>query len=432
LKAGLVVAGVVLLGSLAAGLGGVLDQIVEYRLRAREAQGWSLTGNWDFLQRVLRVNGIAFFGLALLGAVALARFSPRLGLPLIGWALAAGLLLLVYSPLFKKHATTLLPPLAILAGAGLGQLWTVCRGWRAAPLALLVPLAWYAWTLPSILKSDADLLGLTSGWNATQRSVADDQIQTIAALTEPHDFVLTDYPSLAFLAERPVPPPLADASDTRVRSDELSSDELIAAATTYPSKLAVLRTQRFRSLAGFSSWFGQRYLLVKTYGQDKDIKEQRVARYVYLRQDADLAQARAALTAGFERSARPEFGGVLRLAGYRLGADAVPTNKSTSLMLEWEAIAPLTVDYEINVRLLGQNGRAYEVDSDSLRDQRDADAAWPTGRWIVQVALVGASARLPHGEYQVQVEVFDPKADRALPIDGGTDQHFRVGSIRVY
>jgi hypothetical protein len=122
----------------------------------------------------------------------------------------------------------------------------------------------------------------------------------------------------------------------------------------------------------------------------------------------------------------------LRLAGYRLGADAVPTNKSTSLMLEWEAIAPLTVDYEINVRLLGANGRAYEVDSDSLRYQRDADAAWAAGRWIVQVALVGASARLPHGEYQVEVEVFDPKADRALPIDGGSDQHFRIGSIRVY
>ena len=62
-------------------------------------------------------------------------------------------------------------------------------------------------------------------------------------------------------------------STPRVRADELSSDDLIAAATTYPSKLAVLRTQRFRSLAGFSSWFGQRYLLVKTYGQDKDIKE---------------------------------------------------------------------------------------------------------------------------------------------------------------
>jgi hypothetical protein len=283
-----------------------------------------------------------------------------------------------------------------------------------------------------VLKNDADLLGLTRGWNSVQRSVADDQIQTIAALAGPRDFVLTDYPSLAFLAERPVPPPLADASDTRVRSEELSSDELIAATTTYPSKLAVLRTQRFRSLEGFSDWFGDRYLLVKTYGQDKDIKEQRVARYVYLRRDADLTQARAALTAGFERGASSDFGGVLRLAGYRLGADSVRTNNSTPLMLEWEAIGPLTEDYEISVRLLDEHGRGYEVDNDSLRDQRDADAAWPAGRWIVQVALVSAPTKVPPGEYKVAVGVIDPETDQRLPVGGGSDQEIVLGTIRVH
>jgi hypothetical protein len=432
LTAGLVVGGVVLVGSLAAGLGGVVDQIVEYRLRARSVQDWSLAGNWGFLRRTLRVDGMAFFGMVLLGAVALARSSPRIGLPLIGWGVAAGLLLLLYSPLFEKHAATLLPPLAILAGAGLGQLWAASRRWLPGRLALLVPIACYAWMLPGLLRTDAELLGLGRGWNSVQRSVADDQIQTIAALTGPRDFVLTDYPSLAFLAERPVPPPLADASDTRVRSDELSSQELIAAATSYPSTVAVLRTQRFRSLEGFSSWFGERYLLVKTYGQDKDIKEQRVARYVYLRRDADLAQARSALTAGFERGATSDFGGVVRLAGYRLGTDSLTTNESTPLMLEWEAIAPLTVDYEISVRLLGENGRAYEVDNDSLRDQRDADAAWSVGRWIVQVALVSAPTRLPHGDYQVAVGVIDPKSDRRLPVGATSDQEMILGRIRVY
>jgi hypothetical protein len=345
--------------------------------------------------------------------------------------LAAGLLLLLYSPLFSKHVTTLLPPLAILAGGGLGQLWMASRGWPAARLMLLVPLAWYAWTLPGLLRTNADLLGLTRGWQSVEQSVTDDQIRTIAALSDPGDFVLTDYPSLIFLAERTVPPPLADASDMRLRAGELTADELIDGATRFPSQLAVLRTPRFRSLDGFAPWLGQRYLLVQTYGRDQDIKEQPVARYFYLRRDADLARARAALTAGFEPGANTEFGGVLRLVSYRLRTDSLTTNRSVPLSMEWEAIRPLSLDYQVSVRLLGADGRGQELDRDSLRDYRDADGTWPAGHWIVQVTLVTAPPRLAPGDYQLAVSVIDPKTDRRLPLGSSGAREAMLGTVRV-
>ena len=192
---------------------------------------------------------------------------------------------------------------------------------------------------------------------------------------------------------------------------------VIAAATTYPSPVAALRTQRFRSLDGFPAWFGERYQLVKTYGQDKEVKEQRVARYLYLRRDADLARARALLTAPLGQRADAEFGGLLRLGAYRLDATELRSGEATGLTMEWEALAPLSADYEIVARLIGPNGRAWEVDRDSLRDRRDDEADWPAGRWVVQTAIVDLPPRLPRGQYTLQVGVEEPKSDRPLGPD---------------
>ena len=128
-------------------------------------------------------------------------------------------------------------------------------------------------------------------------------------LQRANSFVLTDHPYLAFLAKRPVPPPLADPSATRMRADKLTGPDIIAAATTYPSAVAVFRTDRFRALSSFQIWFDQRYRAVKIYGFRRELEDKSSARYVYVRQDADLNRARDALTAELTNRADAAFGG---------------------------------------------------------------------------------------------------------------------------
>src|SRR6266508_1986946 len=282
LVVGSVVAAVVIGVSLLTGLAGVLDQVVEYRLRSRDLQNWQLAENWSVLRGALGRDQVAIFGIGALGSLALLALSPRAGLPLVMWGAATLALLLFYTPLFPKHAAIMMPPVAILAGAGLGRVWQYLHGQAqrlsGAHLGLLIPLAWYVWTLPGLLGWDLRFMNLTQGNELPRFSDAADAVSSITALSETSDFVLTDHPYLAFLAQRLVPPPLADPSKTRIRSRELTGEEIASIGEAYPSKVAVLWSERFRPLRSFRLWFEERYQVAKIYGKKGDSP-----RYIYIR-----------------------------------------------------------------------------------------------------------------------------------------------------
>ena len=127
---GAVAATVVLAIVVATGVPAVFNQMVEYRLRSRELAGWDLRENWRVLQTNLGRDQPGFFALALASGLVLVGARPWRSLPLLAWPVATLGLLLGYSPLFPKHAVMAVPPLAIVAGVGVGLVWRALRAGR--------------------------------------------------------------------------------------------------------------------------------------------------------------------------------------------------------------------------------------------------------------------------------------------------------------
>src|SRR6266540_2025180 len=105
------------------GFSEILEQVVAFRLRSRAAEGRGVDWNWARILEELAGDrpGIAAFAAA--GAVVAATRLGRASIPWLAWPAASLLLLLVHTPLHGKHVVTLIPPLALLAGAGVGLLW---------------------------------------------------------------------------------------------------------------------------------------------------------------------------------------------------------------------------------------------------------------------------------------------------------------------
>ena len=109
------------------GLAGVFDQIVAYRMESRGSEGWSVWKNRVALARALSFEPAALPWLGVgAGLLLLARRRWTRAL-VVAWAVASVALLLAYSPLHGKHAVVMIPPLAVLAGVGVGQAVALLR-----------------------------------------------------------------------------------------------------------------------------------------------------------------------------------------------------------------------------------------------------------------------------------------------------------------
>jgi hypothetical protein len=425
--AGLVVA-VVAAISLLAGLGGVLDQIVDYRARARERYDWQFKENWAILSAALGRDQLAIYGLACIGAIGLAFRSPRAALVLAAWGLGSFLLLVFYTPLFPKHAATVMPPVAALAGAGLVCLWRAASrtGSDATPgqeaatcfnrllagspiarlaarTAVIAGAGWLLAALPAMLTWDARLMQLGVP-PPTMFADHRDAVQSIEALTPPGAMVLTDHPFLPFIAERLIPPPLSDPSGVSVRTRELTGAQIIAAAESYPSDVAVLWSSRFYGLRGFRAWFDERYQLAKIYGRSGD-----APRALYVRRDLDLEHAREVLTADYPHRPGAVFAGGPRLDAVNLEPAQIRLGELAGLSLAWVATRSLEAEYHVVVKVVGPDGQTWDHEELSLSPRGDSLGKWVAGRWLIQVFTILVPTTAPSGDYTLIAELQDPK-----------------------
>ncbi|HYU17762.1 MAG TPA: glycosyltransferase family 39 protein [Chloroflexota bacterium] len=418
LLVGGVAAAFVLVIVLVTGLSAVLSQVIDYRLRSREVSGWDVRENWRLLQTTLGRDQIGLFALALAAGLAMLVASPRRALPLVLWPLASVGLLLAYSPLFPKHVVIAVPPVAVLAGSGIGQIWQAVRArqWQGmlGAVALAAGGLFYLWSAPAMFSWDARFMNLSPSFEGERFQESGDAATTIEALTKRGDFIITDHPYLAFLAQRLVPPELSDPSKTRVRARELTGEDIAAAGETYGARLVVLWSDRLRTLRNFKSWLDQRFLPVKVYGRGGDSP-----RVIYLRREADLAQARTALQGSIGTTLGADFGGVLRLRGYTVDRAELGRNGSVGVTYEWESLAPASVDYHIMTELRGPDGQVWSDEELALGNRAVGLVDWPLGRWLFQSSSFDVSATAPPGEYVLTVGVYDTRARAELPVTAG-------------
>ncbi len=397
----------------------VMDQMVDYRMKSRQASGWSLAENWKVIRGTLVARDqVGLFALGGAGALLALVLRPRQALPYVAWLLASGALLAFYAPLFPKHVVIAVPPLVIAAGAGVGAGWRALRDRRLLGMigAVLMtgPILLYAWSLPTITTLNIGFMNLDLGTEGLRFAQSADVASTIAAVTQRGDFIVTDHPYLAFMAQRLVPPNLADPSASRIRARELTGEDIITAGEQYNAKVVVLWTDRLRSLSNFRLWLDERFQPIKVYGRGGDSP-----RVIYVRADADLAQTRRALEGFIQTPAGVDFGGAMRLTGYSLDRKVLARNGNVGVTYEWEALARASVDFHVITELVGPDGQVWSDEELSLGGRGVGLDEWTPGRWMFQSSTFDVSATAPAGEYVLRVGIYDSRTKADLPVTAG-------------
>jgi hypothetical protein len=401
----------------------VLEQIVAYRLESRGSEGWSLWKNWAALARALSFEQGALIGMTVGGGLLLLARRSVPGATLVAWSCASVGLLLAYSPLHGKHAVVMVPPMAIVGGAGLGLAWRELRSGRRGLARAVVGvgavalLGWYAASAPAALAQSGQLMRVTADSDVDpaleQYAHA---VRVIRSLTTPDEFVVTDHPYLAFLAERLVPPALVDTSRSRISSRSLRSTDAIAIASAHDPRLIVLWTDRLQRLREFSAWVEAEYRVVVVYNRrgDRD-------RAVYVPRDADLAAVRTALVPTTLTNVGADFG-PLRLVGHGLDRTEIRRGEGANLTFQWELSRPVERDLHVITVLRGSDGQARDQQQEKLTGESVEMVRWEAGHWVFQNTFVQADARVAPGTYWIGVSVYDSRARRMVPLPDGREE----------
>jgi hypothetical protein len=430
---GALVAALGILVVVGVGVAGVLDQIVAYRLESRGSEGWSLWKNRVALARALSFEPDALPWLG--GAAGLLLLTRRRvdAALVVAWAAASVALLLAYSPLHGKHVVVMIPPIAVLAGVGVGSAVRLVRkatiplpARAAVGIVLATLLVWYLTAAPALAAQSGQLLKVTADTDvdpAVEQYA--DAVAVIRALSSPTDFVVTDHPYLTFLAARLVPPMLVDTSRSRIRSRSLRGAEAIAQATPYNPALVVLWADRLRGLSEFKAWVERNYQMVKVYNRRNDLD-----RSVYVPESRNMTEIRALLANPAAVQMGTDFADGPVLVSALVDRTEMRPGEGASVTLEWESTRPLRADFHVLTVLRGRDGQAWDQQQESLSGGSDGTTDWEVGRWLFQSTFVKTDSTVPVGEYEVVVSVYDSRARQKAKLADGSDEVV-VGTITI-
>jgi hypothetical protein len=348
--------------------------------------GWSLEQNWRQIIETLGVE-LPLLGLAIGAIWPLARTAPTYAAVATSWLAATIAMLLVYSPLWPKHVSYLLPPAALLAGGGVGLAFrmlllprTRSRVLSLTPIGLAV--VWYLASLPSTLRTDWELVTQDTITTAEKSDLAD-ILAFIAEASGPDDYVVTDHPHLAFLAKRLVPPRLVEPSYTRLASSALTQQDFIQETRKFEPKIVLLWSHR---LARYAEWLEGDYSLVRVYGS---------LGAAYVRKPPPSEAPGVAVPLGHTDQAR--FGDAVGLAGVEL--EPVGSGRDYLVTLTWRALQTTRMtSYVAHLELQASKGLGFQDRAGLLPEWRTYP--WQRGQSVVQRRWLDLD-RLAPGEYLV-------------------------------
>jgi hypothetical protein len=126
------------------------------------------------------------------------------------------------------------------------------------------------------------------------------------------------------------------------------------------------------------------------------------------------------------------FGGRIKLLGYRFGeagnAGSVEPGSVLPVTLYWEALEEGDISYTVFVHVLGEafnpaKGNRLWGQSDSIPVRGSfPTTAWAPGQRVADEHLVPVDDRIPAGEYEIEVGLYDPATGQRLAIESGDDR----------
>ena len=417
----------IVIPTLLIGFSEIIEQVVAFRLRSRAAEGRGVDWNWWRIVEEMSADRAGLIAFAATGTIVLVLRLGRAALPLVAWAAASLLLLLIHSPLHGKHIVTLIPPLALLAGAGVGLAWRSARQSPVLPTAGLsttrvsiaivgIGAVAYVATLPGILSQDYQTVFHPRPLeNDPAAYWYPEVISTLQKITDARDTIVTDHPYLTFEARRLVPPSLVESSLTRIAARSLTADDAIEEARRYNTAAVLLWADKLATLRRFKAWVDRTYVPVQVYAADGEATPT-----LYVRpEQAD--QAGAVVASMAPTPLEIDFDGGLRLRAFGVDHTRVPVGGVTAVHLLWESVSQPTSDYQAVLQLRSEEQVVWRSEELPLAGLGPGSASWAPGRGIALSALVRPPRSLQPGEYSLSVRLYDPRARQLTGPSGAAD-----------
>ncbi len=379
----------------------LFNQVIRFRFASRGAYEGEIN-NFLFMFSFLRDNWVISM-LALVGLWPLGRQRLRQGWFVLIWLMLAVTFAMIQVPLRDKHLPLLLPPLSIMAGMGLGWLVQLARGMRRqkklagilSTVLVIALLLVYIWQTGQVF----------AGYNGYQPQYlsGSDQILVdfIQRFTAPDDCLITDAPTLAFVANRPVPPNLAEVSSARLRSGYLTYDELVSTTEAYGCQAVAPVAKRLkRTHPDFVEWAKGRFLGLWLYDGGTEVL---------------LAQPIAKLQP--THPLHITFGEQVELMGFDVMQEDVGADRAVYLSLYWRARKPFTTDYTVFVHLRdGSNNTLVNGDHQPYNGHVPT-SRWPVGQTVKETIRMDLPHNLPGGEYRIVVGLYSLDTLERLPVN---------------
>jgi hypothetical protein len=260
---GLVALALTILAPIVPQWGAFWQQVFQAHVSAEHLPGFSRSGNLGTIASAWWEAPLLALALGVLIAGLRRRNGATIGLGL--WFGLTVITLLVQAPLFMHHVVLLVPPLALLAALVPSTLdLPMLRGLGGAAQCMLVVGA-------------VVLVGMVTDVAQQNAQLAQPPVPLLVAaqdldtITQPGDLVITDDQIIAVLANRDVPPNLADTSFVRIAAGSLTARDVETAASN-PHVTAILwYSGRFDQLPGLHDWLVARYVQVIDYGNGRGL-----------------------------------------------------------------------------------------------------------------------------------------------------------------
>lgn len=376
------------------------NNLVDFHLQRIKTYDVDIISNgWKILTYLRSNYGLSI--LAVWGSLRLLKKRSSNALVVLTWLLAITATLLRLSPLYLHYLDTLLFPMAILGGTAFGDwfesLQSISRHRTASLLPLFLgscALAAFLFSLPEIVRENREPL-------PTHREKEEaDAMHFLTKVTLPGDFIITDNQFVAFLTDREVPPNLVDTSWMRLRTGQLTSDELIATMRKYQPQAVVFMTERIRSMRPeYAKRVESNYLLRRSW----DITYQ----IWYVKRVESPSQ--------IEHPRLVRLGDQISLLGYNINGSPVKADQVLRLTLYWKAAEKVENNYTVFTHLLNNDGLSV-----GQKDNPPVNGFYPTSTWkkdeiITDRYAIPLAADLPSGQYQIEIGMYDFDTGVRLP-----------------
>lgn len=394
---------------LAVGPATLYEQVVAYRLGARAVRGWDLATNVNLVSTQLRLHGWGVLLAAVVGVASVCLRGGWIGLACVGWLAGALAALLVYSPLWEKHVTYTLPPLAILAGVGISSVALLASRnleWRRLTpgLSAAVALMLVASHLPTLAAGTRAIVYRHAGSDLARYA---DDLEIVKAATAPGEFVVVDDAYLAMLTGRLTPPFLADLSWNRILARALTAEQAIAETRRHDTKIVILQDDHLGQVQRYLTWADREYVLVKSYVQRRPARFRRV----YAAPSVDLGVVRDALRATLAVPTDVRIGPAA-LLGYDLERPEIKPGSRVDLTLMFESLQNRAPEHALVTRLRDRSGETAWEGEWKVGDGGQELHTWRAGGWQSQTLRLLIDD-VPEGSYTLTIALQRPNGNAA-------------------